>query len=103
MELDIFYESCFKTVVRGIRQYLEKFSELQAVTMTGTYEEYQGEEGLIALAGFIDYAEAKQMDSGEIALTILHDVMGCRDQMMLPRSSGYALYANMDKQELAHL
>ena len=56
----------------------------------------KGEDSVIALYGFIRYAQTKmkgQDISDAIVSTVFHDVGGRYDKHMLPRSSSYTEYA----------
>jgi len=48
------------------------------------------------IAGFIAYAESRNIKEGDIMVTLAHDIGGAlrNDTMMLPRVDGYAKYAN---------
>ena len=98
-----FYEACYEQVLKAIPKYIDQLSETQAVFLASEYEQIQGEDAIIALAGFINYAETKGVPVSDIKVTLVHDLNGRKDRHMLPRSSDYAIYAGMTAGEVAAL
>jgi hypothetical protein len=50
------------------------------------------------MAGFINYAQTEKLDDFAIQSTLVHDLNGRKDKLMLPRTSDYAQYANPAQQ-----
>lgn len=92
MELDPFYESCWKQVVQALPQYLD-VTPTGAVFLVSDYEDYQGVDSLVAMAGFLQYAKDNAIDKSTITITLAHDLGGRKDKLMLPRTSDYSQYA----------
>lgn len=93
MPLDPFYESCYEQVVKAIPQYVPEVSPTGAIFLVSDYEDIQGPDALVAMAGFLQYAQKEGLDRDMIKLTLVHDLAGRNDKMMLPRTSDYGQYA----------
>jgi len=93
MPLDPFYESCYDQVLKAISHYIPEVSTTGAVFLASDYEDIQGPGAIIAMAGFLRFAADKQLDGETIKLTLVHDLAGRKDKLMLPRTSDYGKYA----------
>lgn len=93
MPLDQFYESCYEQVLKAIPQYIPEVTPTGAIFLASDYEDVQGPDALVAMAGFIRYAQSHELDADDIKLTLVHDLAGRNDKMMLPRTSDYGQYA----------
>jgi predicted HD phosphohydrolase len=61
--------------------------------LVSDYEDYQGVDALVAMAGFLQYAKDEGLDKDIITITLAHDLGGRKDKLMLPRTSDYSQYA----------
>ncbi len=57
------------------------------------FEQTHGEEAMRGLRGFLRWAAQHNLGNGPISVVLGHDLKGCQDKLMLPRSFGYAKYA----------
>ncbi len=77
-----------------INKYLPEFNlvDKAASKLSETFGESIHDD----IAGFIAYAESRNIKESDIQLTLAHDIGGALrdDTMMLPRVDGYAKYGN---------
>ncbi len=88
-----FYENCWAQVVKAIPHYIPEVSQTGAIFLLSEYEETHGPDALVAMAGFLAYAQDHSLEDADIKLTLVHDLAGRKDSMMLPRTSDYTQYA----------
>ena len=87
------YEIYYRQCLDGIMHHLS-LNRLSAILALDEYEATHGEAYIIAMAGFINYAQTEQLDDFAVQSTLVHDLNGRKDKLMLPRTSDYAQYAN---------
>jgi hypothetical protein len=91
------YEIYYRQCLDGIMHHLS-LNRLSALFALDEYESTHGEAYIIAMAGFINYAQTEKLDDFAIQSTLVHDLNGRKDKLMLPRTSDYAQYANPAQQ-----
>lgn len=58
-------------------------------------EETHGKKSILAMFGFIRYAENKKLSYAKRRATINHDLMGRKDQHCEPRTTDYLQFINL--------
>lgn len=93
MPLDPFYESCYEQVLKAIPNFIPEISPTGAIFLCSDYEDVQGPDAIIAMAGFLRFAADQGLDPDVVKSTLVHDLAGRNDKLMLPRTSDYGKYA----------
>lgn len=88
-----FYENCWAQVIKAIPHYVPEISQNGAVWVVSEFEYTHGPDALVAMAGFIRYAMDNSLESDIVKITLVHDLAGRNDKLMLPRTSDYSQYA----------
>ncbi len=82
-------KSTYLEVLGRASKYLEGFWTKMDVGISLMYfEETHGREKIDAMLRFMNWAETNGQTS-IVAATLGHDLKGCQDAMMSPRTSGY--------------
>lgn len=69
-------------------------ADVRVVTMfILEYAKTHGDESILGLNGFLNYAEKSNLDKEEVFCTISHDLHGRLDKLMLPRTYDYAQFS----------
>ena len=78
-------------VERRLHKYLEPhgWSRMDVGISLMKFGDTHGEDAVQALDRFITWAEEHNQPDMMLATTIGHDLSGCEDALMLPRSSRY--------------
>lgn len=87
---ELYYRQCLD----GIMHYFPDLARWNALFMLDEYEETHGQAYIVAMAGFLNYAQVEKMGVFDVKATLAHDLNGRKDKLMLPRTSDYAQYAN---------
>ena len=90
------------TAAKAVRAAAEKYladhipegATSRAGIMSLLFLQTHGEKALQHLADYIAWAEANDIKPQVIAETLAHDLGGCTDSFMLPRSDGYTHVLN---------
>jgi hypothetical protein len=94
-EIDAFFLSRYFIKVRDtLESNGVTIDGLRLFSMISEFSKTHGIEAAYDLLGFIAYAEQEKLDRRQITITLLHDLSGCDDSLMLPRSSGYKKHLN---------
>jgi len=84
-------KSVYLDVLKKAQKYLAGYDwDKSTVGISVMYfEETHGTESLAAMGRFIKWAESVGKEIGWIAATLGHDLNGCQDKTMCPRTSSY--------------
>jgi hypothetical protein len=99
MDYKIRYELCYRYCMDYILEQQEKtgwLDQLQRIDIIFILDEMaegHGDNSILAMAGFIQWALNEDLDTRAIHSTLAHDLNGRKDKYMLPRTSDYLQYA----------